>query len=107
MRYAYHDLGEQQRGATAVVRWRGSPADVLLLDPVNFFKYRGGTLFTYSAGGHYRRAPARLPITEDGRWYVVADFHGYSAQARATIEVLPPPEGEQPAESQEATAGAR
>jgi hypothetical protein len=104
MRYAYHDLGEQEQGATAVVRWRGSGADVLLLDPVNFVKYKGGTLFTYSAGGHYRRSPARLPIPEDGRWYAVVDFHGYSARARAAIEVLAPAEGKR--ESQEAPAGA-
>jgi hypothetical protein len=103
MRYAYHDLGEQERGATAVVRWGGSPADVLLLDPLNFVKYRAGTLFTYNAGGHYRRSPARLPIREDGRWYVVVDFHGYSARARATIEVLAPSEGDRAGEGQEAS----
>ena len=32
MRYLYHDLGAQPQGCTAVVRWRGSGADVLLLD---------------------------------------------------------------------------
>jgi hypothetical protein len=105
MRYRYHDLGEQERGATAVVRWVGSPADVLLLDAINFVKYRGGTLFTYNAGGHYRRSPAHLPIPENGRWYVVVDFHGYCIRSRATIEVLAPPEGDRAAESQEAPVG--
>jgi len=91
MRYAYHDLGEQQRGATAVVRWRGSPADVLLLDPVNFSKYREGRrLVIYSAGGHFRRPPARLTIPQDGHWYAVADLGGYSSNTRATIEVQNP-----------------
>jgi hypothetical protein len=103
MRYAYHDLGQQKQGATAVVRWGGSPADVLLLDPLNFVKYRAGTLFTYNAGGHYRRSPARLQIPENGDWYVVVDFHSYSARARATIEVLAPSEGDRAGEGQEAS----
>jgi hypothetical protein len=90
MRYAYYELGEQQGGSTAVVRWRGSPADVFLLDPVNFHKYRHGSLFTYFAGGHYRRSPARLVIPDDGPWYVVADLRGYSARCAATVEVLTP-----------------
>jgi hypothetical protein len=90
MRYAYHDLGEVERGSTAVVRWRGSPADVLLLDPVNLSKYRDGLLFTYHSGGHYPRSPARLSIPEDGHWFAVVDFHGYSARTRATVEVRPP-----------------
>ena len=87
MRYAYYDLGERQQGTTVVVRWRGSPADVMLLDPVNFSKYRdAGGLLSYERGGHYPRSPARLTIPEDGRWYVVADFHGHSNLLHATVE---------------------
>ena len=91
MRYAYKDLGTQPEGATAVVRWRGSAADVLLLDPVNFSKYcYGRKPVFYSGGGHYIRPPAQLSIPQDGRWYVVADLGGYSANATATVELLEP-----------------
>lgn len=34
MRYAYKDLGQQPAGCTAVVRWSGGAASVILLDPV-------------------------------------------------------------------------
>jgi hypothetical protein len=89
MRYAYHDLGEQQEGSTAVVRWRGSLANVLLLDPVNFSKYCEGTMpVVYSAGGQYRRSPARMEIPQDGRWYVVIDLGGHGGRAKPTIEML-------------------
>ncbi len=42
MRYAYHDLGEQQAGTTVTVRWSSAAADVLLLDPVSFSKWCRG-----------------------------------------------------------------
>ena len=88
MRYAYNDLGTQSKGTTLVVRWSGSGADILLLDPVNFSKYREGRrLVIYGAGGHFRRPPARLTIPQDGHWYAVADLGGYSSNTRATIEV--------------------
>lgn len=89
MRYAYHDLGKQPQGSRAIVRWRGSSADVLLLDPVNFSKYRDGRRpVFYSGGGRYRHSPARLSIPEEGHWYVIADLRGYSTGAKATVEVL-------------------
>jgi len=89
MRYAYRDLGKQAKGDTVIVRWSGgASADVLLLDPVNFTKYREARLpVRYSHGGRYRRSPAELTIPEDGRWYVVADLHGYSELAEATVEM--------------------
>jgi hypothetical protein len=88
MRYAYLDLGRQAAGSTATVRWTGAAADVLLLDPVNFVKYsEGRTPVMYSAGGHFRRPPARLAVPQDGHWYVVADLRGYSANAQATVEL--------------------
>jgi Domain of unknown function (DUF1883) len=107
MRYAYLYLGEQRESSCAVVRWCGSGADVLLLDPVNFTRYRdpsrGPVLF--SAGGHYPRSPARLSIPKDGRWYVVADLGGHSVDAKVTVEVLDAQPGQ--AGHEEALIGAR
>lgn len=91
MRYAYKDLGQQPEGSTAVVRWGGAAANVILLDPVNFSKYQhtDGRPFFFDGGGHYRRPPARLSIPQDGHWYVVVDLRGQSGTA-PTVEVLAP-----------------
>lgn len=99
MRYAYRDLGEQTAGTTVLVRWTGSDASVILLDPVNFSKYqfRDGRPFSYAGGGKYRRPPAELSIPQDGRWYVVVDLGRY-AGAAPTVEVLAPEESEHDAE---------
>jgi hypothetical protein len=96
MRYAYHDLGQQEEGAVVVVHWRAAAADVLLLDPVNFSKYcEGRRPVVFTAGGRYARTPARLTVPESGRWYVVADLHGYSVHGKATVEVLKPDGGQE------------
>lgn len=95
MTYAYQDLGNRPAGSTALVRWQGPGADVLLLDPLNFQRYRqAGTPVFYSGGGRYGRSPACLPIPEDGRWFVVADFRSFSSKAKATVEVLEADAGE-------------
>ena len=103
MRYAYHNIGKQPAGTTAIVRWRGSAADVLLLDPVNFSRYcEGRRPVFFSGGGHYRHPPARLSIPQDGRWYVVADLGGYAGNAKATVEVSQRHDGDPRAKRQEA-----
>jgi hypothetical protein len=101
MRYAYKELGDQPAGSTAVVRWRGGAANVMLLDPVNFSKYQrcDGRPFFYEAGARYGRPPARLSIPEDGRWYVVVDLGGYAGGA-PTVEVFAPAEAQRRRERQ-------
>jgi hypothetical protein len=89
MKYAYYDLGQQPEGSTAVVRLRGSSANVFLLDRTNFRFYRAGQDFFYH-GGFHRRTPVHLPIPRDGYWYVVIDLGGHSGHVRGTVEVLPP-----------------
>lgn len=98
MRYAYCDLGNQPEGSIVRVRWRGgSSADVMLLDPVNFTKYREGTgPVVYGDGGRSSRGPAQLTIPEEGRWYVVADLRSYGQLTEATVEVIHPQADEQP-----------
>ncbi len=100
MRYAYRDLGEQAAGSTAIVRWSGAAANVILLDPVNFSKYQhcDGRPFFYADGGYYRRPPARLSIARPGRWFVVVDLGGNSGEA-PTVEVLAPAEAHRPTET--------
>lgn len=89
MRYAQYDLGEQQEGSTAEVRLRGSSANVMLLDPDNFYSYRVGQPFKYR-GGYQRRSPVRLEIPHDGQWYVVVDLGGYGGRVQASVTVVDP-----------------
>lgn len=87
MRYAYKDLGRQRGGCTAVVRWGGTPATVMLLDPVNFTKYVDRMPCHCETGGRYRSPPARLAIPHDGRWYAVIDLGGHTSAKPPTVEV--------------------
>jgi hypothetical protein len=87
MRYRYYDLGQQREYSRVVARLRGSAANVILLDPLNFYRYRSGRPFLYT-GGHYRRSPVGLQIPQDGHWYLVIDHGGYKGRIRAEIEVL-------------------
>ena len=68
MKYAYSDLGVQERGNTVVVTVRGGASGVMLLDRANFARYRADRSF-YFTGGRYRGSPVRLEIPEDGPWY--------------------------------------
>ena len=86
MRYSYHDLGHQRAGSTVVVQLKGSSANVLLLDPTNFARYRNRDAFAYH-GGHFRNSPAEIEIPKDGRWFVVVDLGGYMGRVRGSVEV--------------------
>ena len=99
MWYRYYNLGPQQEDSAVVVRLRGSAANVVLLDPVNFHRYRSGEGFLYT-GGHYRHSPVRLQIPQDGHWYLVIDHGGYKGRARVEVEVLTPDESPSAAESE-------
>ncbi len=87
MRYAYYDLGEQEEGNTVAVRLHGTPANVILVDPQNFARYRAGEPFAYE-GGISRRSPVQLPIPHDGHWYVVLDLGGRAGRVRGAVSVV-------------------
>lgn len=85
--YAYYDLGELSQGDTVVVRLRGSPPNVLLLDRRNFERYRAGLRFAF-LGGLQRRSPVRLSVPRDGHWYAALDLGGRPGRARGAVSVL-------------------
>jgi Domain of unknown function (DUF1883) len=89
MKYSYHDLGEQPNGTSVSVKLTGSSANVILLDAVNFARYRAREPFSYT-GGLQVATPARLTIPRDDHWFVVVDLGGYSGRVRAAVEVHPP-----------------
>ncbi len=93
MEHVKHDLGQLRKGSTVVVQL-GNQANVLLMDASNYRTYasgRGGQ-FRYF-GGLQTRSPARLPVPNDGHWYVAIDLGGYAGQIRSGVAVEPPPAG--------------
>ncbi len=90
MKFAYRDLGQQSAGSTVVVRLKGTSANVVLVDEVNFNSYRAGAPFIYAAGGHFRTSPIRLQVPRDGHWFVAVDLGGFRGRVRASVDVVPP-----------------
>jgi hypothetical protein len=95
MRYASTDLGQQRAGTTVTVRLSGSVANVVLVDQVNFARYRAGQGFLYE-GGHFRQSPVHLEVPEDGHWYVVVDLGGYKGRVRGNVEIESPEGASEP-----------
>jgi hypothetical protein len=62
-------------------------ANVMLLDPENFERYRKGESFKYR-GGLARVSPMRLVPPDRGRWHVVVDLGGYPGTVRAGMRLL-------------------
>lgn len=91
MRCAYRDLGEQEGGTTVRLALQGSSANVLLLDPRNYRRYRAGQSFNYY-GGLGNRSTMSLEVPHDGRWYLVVDLGGHRGRVRARILGIEPPE---------------
>jgi hypothetical protein len=107
MKYLYYDLGEQQRDSCVVVHLRGSAANVILLDPLNFDRYRFHLPFRYT-GGLSARTPARLQIPRDGHWYLVIDCGGYSHRVwNENIEIQTPDESPTAPEPDSTLVGAK
>ncbi len=90
--FVQHDLGQQKRGATAVVTLNGNAANVRLLDSSNLNAYKNGRQHQYR-GGLVTQSPHRIAIPNDGRWYVTVDLTGMRPGARvnSSVRVEPPP----------------
>jgi Domain of unknown function (DUF1883) len=106
MRYRYYDLGQEQEDRRAVLRMRGSSANVILLDPLNFQRYRNGQFFFY-LGGYRRRSPVRLQIPKGEHWYLVVDDGGYGGRLCAELEVVTADELRAAPEDETASVGAK
>ena len=67
------------------------PANVQLLDPVNFERYRRGEEYHYY-GGYVTQSPFRIRPPSQGRWHLVIDLGGGAGRVRAWVGVLSGPE---------------
>jgi hypothetical protein len=88
MNFLHTDIGNQSPGALVTVTLRGTEANVLLLDTVNFQSYKASRGYHYT-GGHYKQSPVRLRVPHSGRWHVVVDLGGAAGSVNASVAVTP------------------
>ena len=62
-------------------------ANVLLLDGVNFEKYRKGESYHYH-GGLAKDSPFRLTPPHQGKWHLVVDLGGFSGSVKAGVRMF-------------------
>jgi hypothetical protein len=86
MEYLHKEL-DLSEGDVVEVTLAGNAANVLLLDPDNFQKYRQGRPYHYS-GGYARTSPYRIETPQSGRWHLVVDLGGGPGKVRASVRVI-------------------
>lgn len=62
-------------------------ANVRLLDPANFERYRRGESHKYH-GGLGKTSPVRLTTPHSGQWVLVVDLGGYAGSVRASVRTI-------------------
>lgn len=62
-------------------------ANVLLLDPVNYRRYRRGERYHYR-GGLATRSPFPLRVPGAGRWHVAVDLAGRAGNVRTSARLI-------------------
>ncbi|KQP63113.1 DUF1883 domain-containing protein [Nocardioides sp. Leaf285] len=95
MKHLAYDLGQQKKGATAVVSLK-SQANVRLMTKSNYQSFKAGRRAQFY-GGSYKRTPVRIALPNSGHWVVVVDIGGLSGRFSASVTVEPPPPGLLPA----------
>ena len=63
------------------------PANVILLDDMNYIRYRIGRGFHY-LGGFVEGSPARLSIPLSGEWHLVIDQGGYPTGLQVAVRLI-------------------
>ncbi len=63
-----------------------APANVMLLDAVNYSNYKDGLSYRYH-GGHAETSPVQLSAPRSGKWYVVVNLGGYPGSVQATVRI--------------------
>jgi len=62
-------------------------ANVILLDPTNYFLYQSGGNFRY-IGGYAHVSPIVLPVPRLDVWHLVVDTGGYPGEVRASVRLI-------------------
>ncbi len=85
MEYIYSEI--QARAAAIVEVTLDRQANVRLLDPTNYSRFKSGQ----QCRGYGRRAlrsPLRLQVPSSGTWYVVIDLGGNSGTIRHSVRII-------------------
>ncbi len=82
-----HKEYDLQEGDVVEVNLSGNAANVLLLDPENFEKYRKNIPCDYE-GGYARTTPYRIRAPHAGHWHLVIDLGGGAGRVAASSLVL-------------------
>jgi hypothetical protein len=63
------------------------PANVQLLDSMNFNHYRDGLAYRYH-GGYATTSPYQIRPPHPGRWHLTVDLGGNAGSVRASVRIL-------------------
>jgi hypothetical protein len=85
MNFLHYDL-ELEPGEVVEVTL-DKPANVRLMDEVNFSNYRRGAQHRYH-GGLAQRSPVRIGPPRPGHWHLVIDLGGYAGSVRASVRTM-------------------
>lgn len=85
MEYIYSEI--QAREGAIVEVALDQQANVRLLDPANYQRFKSGQRHQYY-GGRALRTPLRLPVPSSGTWYVVIDLGGHGGTIRHNIRLI-------------------
>jgi hypothetical protein len=87
MNYLHSPLGQQVKGTKVKFTIKGNACNVVLLDDVNYQRYRRGKKYSYY-GGHTTQSPVILTIPESKVWHGVVDFGGYKGKADVSVTII-------------------
>lgn len=85
MKYLHYPI-TASAGNTVVVSL-DSQANVRLLDPINYSRYRRGERHEFY-GGLARVSPFPLRVPRTGEWHVAIDLGGSAGTIRARVQLL-------------------
>jgi hypothetical protein len=81
--HSEYDIGPQNTIEVTLDR----QANVMLLDDINFQRYRSGGRFTYY-GGLAEQSPVLLNPPHHGHWHLTIDLGGGGGTVRHSVRVL-------------------
>jgi len=85
MKFLHYDLDLNSNDVVEVTLDR--QANVRLLDPINFGRFRRGERHS-CRGGLAKTSPVRLSAPHRGTWRVVVDLGGFAGRVSASVRVL-------------------
>jgi hypothetical protein len=86
MDFVHYDLGQLRAGQVVQVTLSVA-ANVRLLDPANFAKYRSGHACQFF-GGYMTRSPTGVQVLSGAYWHLAVDLGGAQGTLTSGVTVL-------------------